>query len=44
MFTELSLGCFLSGHTMYLVLSSIVFFFVSYMHIHVPLLLEVVCC
>ena len=50
MFTELSLGCWSSGHknlSMYQVLSSTVFFFVSYMHNTCPLynvLLEVVCC
>ena len=38
MFTERSLGCWSSGHrnlSMYQVSSSTVFFFVSYMHIHV---------
>ena len=50
MFTELSLGCWSSGHrnlSMYQVSSSTVFFFVSYMHNTCPLynvLLEVVCC
>ena len=50
MFTELSLGCWSSGHrnlSMYQVLSSTVFFFVSYMHDTCPLynvLLGVVCC
>ena len=50
MFTELSLGCWSSGHrnlSMYQVLSSIFFFFVIYMHNTCPLynvLLEVVCC
>ena len=50
MFTELSLGCWLSGHrnsSMYQASSSTVFFFVSYMHNTCPLynvLLEVVCC
>ena len=42
MFTELSLGCWSSGHKnlcMYQVLSSTVFFFVSYMHIHVPFIM-----
>ena len=49
MFTELSLGCWSSGHrnlSMYQVLSSTVFFFVSYMHNTCPfynVLLEVVC-
>ena len=46
MFTELSLGCCSSGHRnvfMYQVSSSTVFFFVSYMHIHAPVLLEVFC-
>ena len=39
MFTELSLRCWSSGHRnlyRYQVSSSTVFFFVSYMHIHVP--------
>ena len=39
MFTELSLGCSLSGHknlSMYQVSPSTVFFFISYMHIHAP--------
>ena len=50
MFTELSLGCWSSGHrnvSMYQFLSSTVFFFVSYMHNTCPLhnvLVEVVCC
>ena len=50
MFTELSLGCWSSGHrnlSMYQVSSSAVFFFVSYMHNTCPLynvLLEDVCC
>ena len=50
MFTELSLGCWSSGHRnlpMYQVSSSTVFFFVIYMHNTCPLynvLLEVVCC
>ena len=51
MFTELSPGCWLSGHknlSMYQVSPSTVFFFISYMHIRTcPLynvLLEVVCC
>ena len=42
MFTELSLGCWSSGHrnlSMYQVSSSTVFFFVSYMHIHAPFLM-----
>ena len=42
MFTELSLGCWLSGHRnlyIYQVLSSKVFFFVSYMQIHVPFIM-----
>ena len=42
MFTKLSLGCWLSVHRnlyMYQVLSSTVFFFVSYMHIHVPFIM-----
>ena len=37
MFTELSLGCWSSGHknlSMYQVSLSTVFFFISYMHIH----------
>ena len=41
MFTELSQGYWSSGHSslyMYQVLSSTVFFFVSYMHIHVPII------
>ena len=40
MFTELSLGCWSSGHrnsSMYQVLFSTVVFFVSYMHIHMPI-------
>ena len=37
--TELSLGCWLSGHRKYRVSSSTVFFFVSYMHIHVPIIM-----
>ena len=39
MFTELSLGCWSSGHRnlfMYQVSPSTVFFFISYMHIHAP--------
>ena len=50
MFTELSLGCWSSGHrnlSMYQVSSSTVFVFVSYMHNTCPLynvLFEVVCC
>ena len=43
MFTELSLGCWSSGHRnlyMYQVLSSTVFFFVSYMHIHIPFIMS----
>ena len=44
MFTELSLGCWSSGHrnlSMYQVSSStvLVFFFVSYMHIHAPFIM-----
>ena len=42
MFTELSVGCWSSGHrnlSMYQVSSSTVFFFVSYMHIHVPFIM-----
>ena len=42
MFTERSLGCWSSGHRklyMYQVSSSTVFFFVSYMHIHVPFIM-----
>ena len=42
MFTELPLGYWSSGHrnlNMYQVLSSTVFFFVSYMHIHVPIII-----
>ena len=42
MFTELSLGCWSSGHRklyMYQVSSSMVFFFVSYMHVHVPFIM-----
>ena len=42
MFTELSLGCWSSGHrnlSMYQVLSSTMFFFVSYMHIHAPFIM-----
>ena len=47
MFTELSLGCWSSGHKNLQVLPSTVFCFISYMHIHGPLynvLLQVVCC
>ena len=50
MFTELSLGCWSSGHrnlSMYQVSSSTVFFFVIYMHNTCPfynVLLEVVWC
>ena len=43
MFTELSLGCWLSGHrnlSMYQVLPSTVFFFVSYVHIHAPFIMQ----
>ena len=39
---ELSLGCLPSGHrnlSMYQASSSTVFFFVSYMHIHVPFIM-----
>ena len=42
MFTELSLGCWSSGHSnlcMYQVSSSTVSFFISYMHIHVPFIM-----
>ena len=42
MFTELSLGCWSSGHrnlSMYQVSSSTVFFFVSYMHIYAPFIM-----
>ena len=42
MFTELSLGYWSSGHRnlyMYQVSSSTVFFFVSYMHIHVHIIM-----
>ena len=42
MFTELSLGCWSSEHrnlSMYHVLSSAVFFFVSYVHIHAPFIM-----
>ena len=42
MFTELSLGCWSSGHRnlcIYQVSSSTVFCFVSYMHIHVPFIM-----
>ena len=42
MFTELSLGCWSSGHRnlyMYQVSSSTIFLFVSYMHIHVPFII-----
>ena len=42
MFTELSLGCRSSGHrnlSMYQVLSSTVFLFISYMHIHAPFIM-----
>ena len=42
MFTDLSLGCWSSGHrnlSMYQVSSSTVFFFVSYMHIHAPFIM-----
>ena len=41
-FTELSLGCCLSGHRnlyLYQGSSSTVFFFVSYVHIHVPFIM-----
>ena len=44
MFTELSLGCWSSGHknlSMYQVSPSTVFFFISYMHIHAPFIM---CC
>ena len=47
MFTEHSLGCWSSAYrnlSMYQVSSSTVFFFVSYMHIHAHVLVEVVCC
>ena len=42
MVTELSVGCWLSGYrnlSMYQVSSSTVFFFVTYMHIHVPFIM-----
>ena len=42
MFTELLLGCWSSGHrnlSMYQVSPSTVFFFISYMHIHVPFIM-----
>ena len=42
MFTELSLGCWSSGHrnlSMYQVSPSTVFFFISYMHIHAPFIM-----
>ena len=42
MFTELSLGCWSSGHrivSMYQVSPSTVFFFSSYMHIHAPFIM-----
>ena len=41
MFTELSVGCWSSGHSnvMYQVSSSTVFFLVSYMHIHAPFIM-----
>ena len=42
MFTELSLGYWLSGHrnlSMYQVSPSTVFFFISYMHIHAPFIM-----
>ena len=42
MFTELSLGCWSSGHknlSMYQVSLSTVFFFISYMHIHAPFIM-----
>ena len=42
MFTELSVGCWSSEHrnlSMYQVSSSTVFFFVSYMHVHVPFIM-----
>ena len=41
-FTELSLGCWSSGHrnlSMYQVSSSTVSFFVSYMHMHAPFIM-----
>ena len=42
MFTELSLGCWSSGHkhlSMYQVSPSTVFFFISYMRIHAPFIM-----
>ena len=42
MFTELSLGCWSSGHknlSMYQVSPSTVFFFISYLHIHAPFIM-----
>ena len=42
MFTELSLGCWSSGHknlSMCQVSPSTVFFFISYMHIHAPFIM-----
>ena len=42
MFTELSLGCWSSGHrnlSMYQVSPSTVIFFISYMHIHAPFIM-----
>ena len=42
MFTELSLGCWSSGHrnlSMYQVSPSTVFFVISYMHIHAPFIM-----
>ena len=42
MFTELSLGCWSSGHknlSMYQVSPSTVFFFISCMHIHAPFIM-----
>ena len=42
MFTELSLGCWSSGHrnlSMYEVSPSTVFFFISYMHIRAPFIM-----
>ena len=42
MFTELSLGCWSSGHrklSMYQVSPSTLFFFISYMHIHAPFIM-----
>ena len=43
MFTELSLGCWSSGHKIcpciYQVSPSTVFFFISYMHIHAPFIM-----